>query len=71
MGGRKLNISLFYYILFITFFYLFFSFCNLISLCQKNIELNSTQFFIMKISNKQEFQQTHLIIHQILTLKTL
>ena len=37
----------------------------------KNIRLNSTHYFILKIPNKQEFQQTALIIHQILTFKTL
>ena len=31
----------------------------------KNIRLNSTHYFVMKISNKRELQ------HQILTLKTL
>ena len=37
----------------------------------KNIRLNSMHYFIMKIPNKQEFQQTHLIIDQILTFTTL
>ena len=37
----------------------------------KNIRLNSTHYFIMKIPNNRELQQTALIIHQILTLKTL
>ena len=37
----------------------------------KNVRLNSMGYFIMKILNKQEFQEIHLIIHQILTLKTL
>ena len=37
----------------------------------KNVRLNSMGYFIMKIPNKQEFQEIHLIIHQILTLKTL
>ena len=35
----------------------------------KNITLNSTCYFIMKIPNKRELQ--HLIIHQILHLKSL
>ena len=43
--GRKLNI----YLVFITQSY----FC-----VPKNIRLNSTHYFIMKIPNKQEFQQT-------------
>ena len=30
---------------------------NLLSLCQKNIRLNSTRYFIMKISIKRELQQ--------------
>ena len=36
----------------------------------KNIRLNSTHCFVMKIPNKREHQQSHLIIHQILTFKT-
>ena len=36
-----------------------------------NIRLNSTHYFIIKTKNKQELQQSHLIINQILTLKTL
>ena len=36
----------------------------------KNVRLNSMGYFIMKIPNKQEFQEIHLIIHQILMLKT-
>ena len=52
--GRKLNISL----VFITQSYF---------AVVKNIRLNSTHYFIMKILNKQELQQ--IIIHQILTLK--
>ena len=51
--GRKLNISL----VFITQFYF---------AVPKNIKLNSTHFFVMKISNK-----LHLTIHQILYFKTL
>ena len=37
----------------------------------KNVRLNSMGYFIMKIPNKQEFQEKHLIIHQIQTIKTL
>ena len=38
----------------------------------KKNRLNSTHYFIMKIPNKRElFDKLHLIIHQILTLKTL
>ena len=37
----------------------------------KNIKLNSTHHFIIKIQNKRELSKLHLIIHQILTLKTL
>ena len=37
----------------------------------KRIRLNSTYYFIMKIPNKRELQKLHLIIHQILTFKTL
>ena len=33
----------------------------------KNIRINSTHYFIIKIPNKQEL---HLIIYQILTLET-
>ena len=36
----------------------------------KDVRLNSTHYFIMKIPNKQELQQIILIIHWILTLKT-
>ena len=58
--GRKLN----NFLVFITQFY----FAVL-----KSITLNSTHYFIMKIPNKQELQQIiiNLIIHQMLTLKTL
>ena len=56
--GRILNISL----VFITKSYFAVS---------KNIRLNYTHYFIMKISNKCELQQIGLIIHQTLTLKTL
>ena len=37
----------------------------------KSIRLNSTHYFIMKIQNKRKLNKLHLIIHQILTLKTL
>ena len=59
--GRKLNISL----VFITQFYF---------AVPKNVRLNSRHYFIMKIPNKQtnkNFNKSHLIIHQLLTLKTL
>ena len=46
--GRKLNISL----VFITQFYF---------AVPKNIRLNSTHYFIMKIPNKQELQQIKFI----------
>ena len=56
--GSKLNISL----VFITQYFA----------VPKNIRLNSMRYFIMKIPNKQELQKIlHLIIRQILTLKTL
>ena len=45
VSRRKLNI----YLVFITQFYF---------VVQKNSRLNSTHYFIMKIPNKQEFQQT-------------
>ena len=37
----------------------------------KNIRLNSMHYFIMNVPNKQEFNKLHLIIHHILTFKTL
>ena len=37
----------------------------------KDVRLNSTHFFIMKISNKRELQQIALNHHLILTLKIL
>ena len=37
----------------------------------KSIRLNSTDYFIMEIPNKQNFSKMHLIIHQILNLTTL
>ena len=57
MSGRKLNISL----AFIT--QSFFA-------VPKNIRLNSTHYFIMKTPNERNFKKLHLIIHQILNLKT-
>ena len=58
--GRKLNI----YLAFITQSYFAVS---------KNIRLNSTHYFAMKIPNERELQQIikPLIIHQMLTFKTL
>ena len=55
--GRKLSISL----VFITKSYF---------AVPKNIRLNSTHYFVMKIPNKRNFNKLHLIIHQILTFKT-
>ena len=55
---RKLNISL----VFITQFYF---------AVPKNIRLNSTHYFIRKFLTNENFNKLHLIIHQILTLKTL
>ena len=55
---RQLNISL----VFITQFYFF---------VPITIRLNSTHYFIVKIPNRKDFKTMHLIIHQILTLKTL
>ena len=54
--GRKLNISL----VFITQSYF---------KVPKDVRLNTTHFFITKISNKRELQQ--IVIHQILALKIL
>ena len=56
--GIKLKISL----VFITYSYF---------AIPKNIRLNSTHVFVMKIPNKENFGKLHLIIHQILTFKTL
>ena len=56
--GRKLIISLFLL-------------DNLISQFQKSVRLNSTHCFVMNIPNKTGLQQIALIIHQILTSKTL
>ena len=55
--GRKLNIS----VVFITQSYF---------TVPKSIRINSTNYFIIKIPNKRELLELHLIIHQILTLKT-
>ena len=55
--GRKLNISL----VFITQSYF---------AVPKNIRLNSTHYFVMKIQ-KESFNRSHLIIHQIVTFKIL
>ena len=56
---RKVNISL----VFIT---------QSLFCCVTNIRLNYTHYIIMKIPKKNEsFNKSHLIIHQILTLKTL
>ena len=56
--GRKRNIS----IVFITQSYF---------KVPKDVRLNSTHFFILKIPNKRELQQIALIINLILTLKIL
>ena len=56
--GKKLNIAL----AFITQSYF---------AVPKNIRLNSTHYSLMKIPNKSELQQIAVIIHQILTFKTL
>ena len=37
----------------------------------KNIRLNSTHYFVMKIPNKQRFNKSDLIIHQIPNFQTL
>ena len=55
VGGRKLNISI---------IFIMQSYFNV----PKEVRLNSTHFFILKIPNKGEFQQI-VNIHQILTLK--
>ena len=56
--GGKLNISL----VFITRFYF---------AAPKTIRLNSMHCFIMKVPSKRELNKLHLIIHQILNLKSL
>ena len=57
ISGRKLSISL----VFITQSYL---------AIPKDVRLNSTYYFIMKISNKEELNKLQLMIQQIMTLKT-
>ena len=57
ISSRKLSISL----VFITQSYL---------AIPKDVRLNSTYYFIMKISNKEELNKLQLMIHQIMTLKT-
>ena len=54
--GRKLSISLF---LSQSYFAV-----------PKNIRLNSTHYIVLKVPNKRELNKLHIIIHQILTLKT-
>ena len=54
--GRKLNIFIF----FITQSHF---------AVPKNIRLNSTHFFLIKIPNKRELNKLHLIIHQILSFE--
>ena len=58
IGERKLNIS----VLFITQSYF---------AVPKNIRPNSIHYFVMKFQTKENFNKLHLIIHQILTFKTL
>ena len=55
---RKLNISL----VFIRQYYF---------AVPKNITLNSTHYFVMKIPSRRELQEFHLIIYQILTFMIL
>ena len=57
--GRKLNIIS---LVFITQSYFAVS---------KNIRLNSTHYFLIRVLNKREFNRLHVIILQILTFKTL
>ena len=57
--GSKLNISIVF-----TITQPYFKF-------PKDVRLNSTHFFIMKIPSKRELQQIAEIIHQILALKIL
>ena len=56
--GRKLNISLVFIM-------------QSHFAVPQNIRLNSMHYFITKIANKRELNKLHLIIHQILTFKTL
>ena len=58
ISGRKLNISL----IFITQSYF---------TVPQNTRLNSTLYFVMKFPKKENFSKLHLIIHPILTFKTL
>ena len=44
---------------------------NFIPLFQKNIRKNLTQKFVINFPNKLNFNKLHLIIHQVLTFKTL
>ena len=37
----------------------------------KDVRLNTTHFFCMKVSNKENLNKLRIIIHQILTLETL
>ena len=55
--GRKLNISL--------------VFIKSYLAVPKNIRINSKYFVLQKFQTKQNFNKLHLIIHQILTFKTL
>ena len=56
--GRKVNISF----VFITKAYF---------LVSKNVRLNPTHYFVMKIQIKDSFNNSYLIIHQILIFKNL
>ena len=56
--GRKLNISL----IFITRSYF---------KVPKDVRINTSHFFIMKIPNKRELHKLHRIIHPILIIKIL
>ena len=58
LRGRKLNISL---VLIRQFYFA----------VPKNIRLNSALFFVLKFQAKKTFNKSHLMIHQILTCKTL
>ena len=44
---------------------------SLVSAVPKNIRLNCTHYFIMRIPRKENFNKLLLTIYQILTLKTL
>ena len=56
--GKKVNI----FLVFITQYYF---------ALPKNIKLNSTRISLKKFQTKESFNKSHLIIHQILTFKTL